>query len=175
MKRKFSFLFVFVLIISMLPISVFAGGPVELDVRVYNRTGAPISLKLTSLADGAISWVQLPANESIMALTEGKYEYYAVTKCGTQFGIWNVNVVKELLLKCEDDKPAISLSRACPDNLYGHYWYATAPGEQSWVFVPWDILNVPDTLGGSDWQDGGIDCWSNKDQHWPGWLLDLFQ
>lgn len=166
MKTKIGLFVVLALILALLPLNVFAAEPAELDIRVYNRTGAPASVRLTD-ADGALTWLDLPAEESVVTLTEGIYEYYAVTACGPQVGTWNVNVVKELMLRCENEMPAITLKKACPDNFWGQYWVQVdSEGHiiSSWVWY-WANVNPGDVMGG-DWISGPEDCVMNKWDHW---------
>lgn len=168
--KKFSLLTIVVLILTLLPINAFAAEPAELDLRVYNRTGDPVSVRLTT-GDEAPIYLEFPDGVSEVTLTEGIYEYYIITSCGTQVGLWNVNVVKELLIKCTGAVPEVSLQRACPDNFYLHYYYLP-DYDITWAF-PYDSWNGPDWLemvyADPDLKivDSGVDCWSNKDQY--GW------
>lgn len=143
MRNKLMLLVVVVLVIAMLPVGVFAGKPAELDLKVYNRTETPVSVQLTD-ANGALSWLEIPVGVSSVTLTEGIYEYYVVTSCGTLGGRWNVNVVKDLFIKCEENAavPEVSLKKQCWE---GTWWY-DVNGESyfdRW-FVPSDWVNIGD-------------------------------
>jgi|GEM_PF-3091257 len=160
--KKVSLLVVLGLLFSLLPLNVFAAEPAELDLRVYNRTEGPVSVRLTA-ADGTLQYLELPVGVSELTLTEGIYEYYIITSCGTQVGQWNVNVVKELLIKCSVDTLELSLQRACPNNRWGHYYYL--PEYYTRWFISFDEPNGPDWF---EWLyndpdilvvNGGIGCW----------------
>lgn len=123
MKQKFLLYFITaVLLISLIPISAFAAAPAELKVFVRNTTGGVVDLKLTD-ADGGIHWMTLEAGVFETTLMEGKYEYYAVTPCGTQVGVWNLNVSKQLDIHCRDGVLEFKLAKRCDNNWWGTvYW-----------------------------------------------------
>jgi len=164
--KKVILLVVLGLLFALLPLNVFAAEPAELDLRVYNRTEGPVSVRLTA-SDGTLQYLELPVGVSELTLTEGIYEYYIITSCGTQVGQWNVNVVKELLIKCGAGLE-VSLKRACPDNFYGHYYYLPEY-DTSWFFY-YDSINGPDWLlwwYGDETLivDNGVDCWAYKSEY----------
>lgn len=171
MKSRFGIFVIVLLVLTLLPVSVFAAEPAELDLRVYNRTEGPVSVRLTA-ADGTLQYLELPVGVSELTLTEGIYEYYVVTSCGTQVGQWNVNVVKELLIKCSEDVLELSLQRACPDNKWGHYYYL--PEYDTHWYMWFDNINGPDLLevwyGDPDLLvlDQGIGCWDGYG-NWNGY------
>ena len=99
MKRLLYVSVILVLALSLLPISVFAAAPAELDLKVRNQTGVEVEIRLTG-PDGVPMFVTLPAGTSTLTLTEGIYEYYVNLPCGVATGTWNVNVVKILYLSC---------------------------------------------------------------------------
>lgn len=169
MKNKLQWFFVFVVVLSLFPFTVFAAAPSELTIKVKNNTGAAVTGSATD-ANGNVIWLDLPDGISSVPMTEGIYTYYLVTKCGTQYGTWNLNVTKVLEIECKSGTPEVMFYKQCPDNLYGHYWYAHVQegSSNSWwlFFASWDNVNIPDAYPGIPWQDGGIDCWSNRLDHW---------
>jgi len=170
MKNKMLLMMVIVMLVSLVPMAAFAAAPAELTVKVKNNTGGVVTGKAED-SSGNLYWLDLPAGVSEITMTEGVYTTYLVTNCGTQYGTWNLNVTKVLEIECQNGSPDVSLYKQCPDNLYGHYWYAHVQEglSNSWwfFFAAWDNDNIPDLNPGIPWQDGGIDCWSNRNDHWP--------
>lgn len=143
MKKRLLFLCVIVALLATLaPVSVFAAEPAEVKVFVHNNTGGEVELSLTD-ADGNIHWMTAVAGVSTHEMTEGKYQFYAVTPCGTQAGLWNLNVAKELFIECVPTGVALSLEKECPDNYFGMVWLDKNSGIH--MYVEKDSLNLPDS------------------------------
>lgn len=148
MKKKFVLSFVIaLLLISLIPVSAFAAAPADLKVFVRNTTGAEVDLRLTD-ANGDYIWLTIPAGVSEVELMEGKYEYYAVTNCGTQFGQWNLNVSKQLDIHCKDGELEFNLAKRCSNGWWGTYYSLYAPdgGYLFTVYIERDSVNAHDWL-----------------------------
>ncbi len=129
------FVFILALIGVVLPFAaVQAKNADEVNLKVKNRTGGIVSLKLIN-ENGNPSWFTYEAGQSITPLAEGIYTYYASTPCGNQSGVFNINVTKELIFSC-DENIEVTLQRpvgnpAC--SVYGQH--LTGEGTDMWFPV----------------------------------------
>ena len=91
------------MLFSFLPMSTAQAKREGTDVtlKVRNRTGGQVSLKLVDENGNPMFFVYEPGQTST-PLPEGQYTYYASTPCGNRSGIFNVNVTKELLFSCNE-------------------------------------------------------------------------
>lgn len=87
------------LMVMLLPLTVFAGEPQDVTFRVRNATGGAVGLKLTD-ANGDIYWFDILTPNYETTLTEGMYAYYATTVCGIKFGDMNLTNGKRFTLTC---------------------------------------------------------------------------
>ena len=162
MKNKFVVWFVLAaLLVSLIPVSVFAAEPMELKVFVRNATGGVVDLRLTD-ANGDFHYMTLDPGVYEVELMEGKYEYYAVTTCGVQVGVWNLNVSKQLMVSCDGGVLSMDLSKRCQDGWWGTMYYDSINDVHLYVEKDW--TNVPD-------YDGGYFNWEIYDYfgYWPQW------
>lgn len=109
MKKSLIYSIILVLLlISIIPVTVLAGKPKELVLDVRNRTSAEVELRVTD-EFGISRFYTIPAGVTTLTLQEGSYSYYASLPCGNLAGMWNVNVMKTLMLDCEADQPSVDL------------------------------------------------------------------
>jgi len=142
MKRKFLIcIVVAALLIMLLPANVFAAEPMELKVFVRNTTGGVVELRLTNL-EGKTQWLSLDPGVYKIDLMEGKYEYYALTPCGVQVGVWNLNVSKQLMVSCDGGMLSMDLSKRCDGGWWGVMYYDHLSNVH--LFVTGDSTNLPD-------------------------------
>lgn len=107
------FLYVFLLIALIIPAGVvLAGEPMTFELEFRNRTGAVVSLDMVD-ANGNHIYTEVPEGVSTLDVLEGKYNYYANTACGVEVGVWNMNVKKVAIFKCDDDGLFLDLDRMC--------------------------------------------------------------
>ena len=176
MKNKVVVWFVLAaLLVSLVPVSVFAAEPMELKVFVRNSTGGVVDLRLTD-ANGDFHYMTLDPGVYEVELMEGKYEYYAVTTCGVQVGVWNLNVSKELMISCDGGMLSMDLSKRCDNNWWGVMYYL--PDYDFWVYNGKDSVNLYDWLledgmpEGSNLVRGSKVCWSDVMNRFQGYPLD---
>jgi len=159
MKNKVVIWFVLAaLLISLIPVSVFAAEPMELKVFVRNSTGAAVDLRLTD-ANGDFHYMTLDPGVYEVELMEGKYEYYAVTTCGVQVGVWNLNVSKQLMVSCDDGVLSMDLAKRCDNGWWGVIYYDSI--NDLHFYSEKDYFNVAE--GYYDW-----DIYSYFG-YWPRW------
>jgi len=101
---------VIILIITLLPVNVFAAQPQEINLVVRNRIGGPVEVNLTD-EFGNIQFFSFEEGVSELALTEGQYQFWASMPCGNLAGTWNVNISKILFLSCDQAIPSAELTR----------------------------------------------------------------
>jgi len=172
MKNKLVVLFVLAaLLVSLIPVSVFAAEPMELKVFVRNATGGVVDLRLTD-ANGDFQYLTLDPGVSELALMEGKYEYYALTPCGVQVGVWNLNVSKQLMIRCDGGMLNMNLSKRCDGGWLGTLYYDSINNIHLYVEKDWTNLSdygdgyfsgeVYDYFGyWPQWESRGPVCWSD--------------
>lgn len=171
MVKKITMLFSLVILITC-GYGKAVAAPVKLEkVKIYNHTENQVYIRLTN-ENGILKYVDLPVDQSTMALETGIYEFYAVTECGNQFGTWNVNRTKELHIRCKDDRLSIQYFKTCPQNPI----YSFPKNWGTYYLIP--ELNVmwlffEDSPNGADWLQMvygydvtilnlGEGCWSDK-------------
>ncbi len=148
--QKTSITLVVITILTMLfsflpPGTALAKAPVEVDLRIRNRTGGVVELKLVD-ANGNASWFRFEPGQTTVSLPEGIYSYYASTDCGNYSGILNLNVTKELMFfACGGDelglmswRPSYGTGTACGVYEWWHswngeegHWHPGGPSEES--------------------------------------------
>ena len=169
MKRLLYVSMIMVLAVTLLPMSVFAAAPAELDLKVRNQTGVEVEIRLTG-ADGVPMFVTLPAGTSTLTLTEGIYEYYVNLPCGVATGTWNVNVVKILYLSCSHDMANAMLvksMKAC------EYWGSWDDDFQDYLDGDMGVIE-PDFYLVYDSSGNGMHCldsFMSDFMDLPGWQL----
>lgn len=174
MKKTLIVLLSVMLLLSLIPATVFAAEPAELKVRVRNTSGGDVDLKLTA-EDGSVQYITLPNGVYETTLMEGKYQYYAVMPCGTQFGEWNLNVSKTLYLQCKDGQPIVDL-QYCPNNYWGEIYiidfplganaiHTAIPAGPIVLYAEKGAANIPDLFGsvflGATFSKQESKCWSD--------------
>lgn len=155
MKTKLlSLMIVVVLLISLLPIAVFAAAPVEYTIDVRNRTGAPVEFNYRG-ADGILHWVTVPEGVSSLTLMEGVYSYWVDPVCGHIAGEINLSQQRQILwITCDNAVPTVKLAvpvKTKPASTYvggtcvdqgGDYgiWYTWSGGTylEFWTEANWD-------------------------------------
>lgn len=152
-KNLVAFLTILALFFATLPLSsVQAKEAKEVDLKVRNRTGFTVSLTLYD-QEGHPSSFTLEPGQTLITIPEGKFTYYAVTKCGVKTGVFNLNVTKELFLACGEG-PQVSLFRpevtpACTVYAYWHVYNDEPDGGHWHGFVG---SQVPFDLDISSWE-----------------------
>jgi len=141
MKKISICIIVAALLIMLLPANVLAAEPMELKVFVRNTTGGVVDLRLTD-ANGDFYYMTLDPGVYEVALMEGMYEYYAVTTCGVQVGVWNLNVSKQLMVSCDGGMLSMDLAKRCPNGWWGVMYYDNLSNVH--LFVSGDATNLPD-------------------------------
>lgn len=111
MKKIAKFFSILLLAVLIIPYSVGAAEPVEVEMTVRNHTGGEVSLKLVDASGLPIFMFYLPGVFQEF-LPEGKYDYYASTPCGNVAGVLNLNVAKTLYFGC-DGQPEVQLEKLC--------------------------------------------------------------
>lgn len=85
---------------ASLPLNVVqAKEAADVDLKIRNRTGFSVSLTLYD-QEGYPRFFTFEPGQTVITIPEGKFTYYAVTKCGVKSGSFNLNVTKELFLSC---------------------------------------------------------------------------
>lgn len=112
--------------------------PVNVDLRVSNRTGSQVLLTLLN-ADGQNQFFTLVPGKSLLTLPMGKYQFYASTPCGNRAGTFNLNDTKELFFSCGDGVE-INLQRPTPKAQY--------------CYSIWSYFEYPE----DGWEDFGPHC-----------------
>jgi hypothetical protein len=124
MKNKaLSILVLLALLLALFPTSAFASAPAPVKVDVRNQTGGTVSLSLT-LSGEDPNFKTIEEGVTNFSIEDGVYNYYAITPCGNQSGLWNINVAKTLYITCKSVMPALALSKdstGCEMGLY-EYW-----------------------------------------------------
>lgn len=112
MKTKLlTILVLLTLLISLLPISVFAAAPGEFTIDVRNRTGSSVEFNYRG-SDGILHWVSVPVGVSSLTLVEDVYSYWADPNCGHIAGNINVNQQRQILwITCGSTLPVVVLTR----------------------------------------------------------------
>ena len=146
----------FILIVTLLPVNVFAAQPQEVDVNVRNRTGGTVEVSLTD-ESGNIQFFSFEEGVSELTLTEGRYQFWASMPCGNLAGTWNVNISKTLFLSCDEAGPSAELTRRSS----GQFGRVCATGEGGF-FVP--------VLGDFFSQD----YWEDADSSFKDWAEEVF-
>jgi len=141
MKKISICIIVTALLIMLLPANVLAAEPMELKVFVRNTTGGVVELRLTD-AEGQTHWLSLDPGVYKINLLEGKYEFYALTPCGVQVGVWNLNVSKQLMISCDDGMLSMNLTKRCENGWWGVMYYDNLSNVH--LFVSGDATNLPD-------------------------------
>lgn len=111
MKKYIVFCVTVLLLISLLPTSVFAAGPVEYTIDVRNRTGEAVELSYTG-SDNITHFVKIGAGVTSLTINEGVYSYFASPKCGNIAGQMNISQQRQTLwISCDDANPSLSVTK----------------------------------------------------------------
>lgn len=106
-------IYIFLLVLLIIPAGiVLAGEPMTFELEFRNRTGAVVSLDMVD-ANGNHIFTEVPEGVSTLDVVEGNYSYYANTVCGVEVGVWNMNVKKVAIFKCQDEALFVDLDRMC--------------------------------------------------------------
>jgi len=162
MKKISSVVLVLMIILSIafsfLPMSTAqAKSESDLSLKVRNRTGAVVSLKLID-ENGNPWFFSYQPGQSNTLLPDGFYTYYASTVCGNKSGVFNINVTKELIFSCGN---SVEVSLKVPTR-----------GNIQYCYSVWDWPDTPE-----EWFDYGPHCQdapaqvgdSIPNEYSPGW------
>ena len=72
----------------------------DITLKVKNRTGSQVLISLVD-ESGTYTLLRYQPGVSSTVIHEGKYTYYASTRCGIKSGNFNLNVTKQLDFYCQ--------------------------------------------------------------------------
>ena len=97
---------VLALLLLAVPVVAFAATPVEVKVQVRNHTTGIAEVRVTDEFGNNLYYSFEPGLTEI-SLTEGKYQAYISTVCGTSSDTWYVDKDKVLYIECGAAAPVV--------------------------------------------------------------------
>ncbi len=97
----------------------------NITIKVKNRTGSPVLISLVN-ENGVYTLLSFQPGITNTVVPEGKYDYYASTRCGIKNGNFNFNVTKQLDFYCEN---GANIALFVP--------------HRNFCFAVWDFSRVP--------------------------------